>query len=658
MARSDKGKEPDFNDIWVYANGVNTLRSDWATVGAGTRLQCVRYHLKSNGRCIIYKKTNKYTKGSIEYTGNCYYMLGNGKVDIIPFNSSNYSVGYVWSRGESQSQKDGTASEMESVYVSDSTFFENLNVKNYSLGAGGTNGSWYAYNYTWNNNQSKDNNFIPCKKITTSSFNLVSSAGSDAFWIGFEPNYYSGLSALDRSMEYLSGTYVSGSVHYYTMRNYPWKWANGGSDKIITWSDAQSSVYTNFIVPSDNRSTTEDMFDGDPLFINIYITENYEEAIEYINNGTIPSDVKLIKPKDNDGTPSYDDDSNPNDDNSTNENNGKPADKESPTPNNKLANENQSPIVSSVNVYQIQKFELENFISWFWTTSIVSDWTDVIANTLTGMYGNLTQCITSIRKFPISDTFLIGGLSATTSITVGRYTFDNNGSGVQNCYKIKSGILNDKLVANYTVQKKYNNFVDYAPYTSLQLYLPFVGIIPLDTNMVMGREIDIYASASLYTGEIQYTVYSKNSNDDNHTLLGIYKGMCAIDVPYSLDDALSIFTNASNSVSTAISAISGVSMPSIGGSSSPMNTSMSASNQLSLYTPYRCAIIEKRKRYQLPANYASKVGYKCCKKLDMSKVQGLTVITNPIIKQWIGTSPTKEEIDEVYTLMENGIIFR
>ena len=71
MARSDKGKKPDFNDIWVYVNGVNTLRSDWATVGAGTRLQCVRYHLKSNGRCIIYKKTNKYTKGGKEYTGNC-----------------------------------------------------------------------------------------------------------------------------------------------------------------------------------------------------------------------------------------------------------------------------------------------------------------------------------------------------------------------------------------------------------------------------------------------------------------------------------------------------------------------------------------------------------------------------------------------------------
>ena len=89
-----------------------------------------------------------------------------------------------------------------------------------------------------------------------------------------------------------------------------------------------------------------------------------------------------------------------------------------------------------------------------------------------------------------------------------------------------------------------------------------------------------------------------------------------------------------------------------------MNTRMSASNQLAIYTPKKCTLIEKRKRYQLPANYASKVGYKCCKKLDMSQVQGLTVISNPIIKQWIGTSPTQEEIDEVYSLMENGIIFR
>lgn len=655
MARSDKGKEPDFNDIWVYANGVNTLRSDWQSAGASTHLKCVRYHLKSNGRCIIYKTTNTYTKGGVEYTGNCYYMLGIGSVDIIPFKQSNFPVGYVWSRGETQSQRDGTATGMGDVYVSNPDFFENETVKNYSLGASGLNGSWYAYNNPWYNSQIDNQNFIPCKKITTASFDLVSSAGKDAFWVGFEPTYYSSLSTLDKSLELLSGTYASGSVSFSTMRNYPWKWANGGSDDILTWANLQNSVYQSFITKSGNRASTTDMFDGDPLFINIYITENYEEAINYINTGTEPSDAKIIKPKDDSGTPSYDEE-NPNDDNSTNENKGKPKDVQYTTPNNKLWKESQSPTLSSVNIYQISKESLEAFISWFWNTSIVSDWTDVIANTLTGMYGNLTQCITGIRKFPISNDYLVNSTSASSSIKVGRYTYDNNGSGVSNCYKINSGLLSDVLVASYTIIPKYNNFVDYSPYTTLQLYLPFVGVIPLDTNMVMGRTLEIYASASLYTGEIQYTVYSNHGT--NNTLLGIYIGMCGIDVPYSLDDALSIFSNASNSVTAALGAISGISMPSIGGSASPMNTSMSASNQLAIYTPIKCTLIEKRKRYQLPANYASKVGYKCCKKLDMSKVQGLTVISNPIIKQWIGTSPTQEEIDEVYSYMENGIIFR
>ena len=658
MARSDKGKEPDFNDIWVYANGVNTLRSDWQSAGAGTHLKCVRYHLKSNGRCIIYKKTNTYTKGGIEYTGNCYYMLGSGTVDILPYKISNFPVGYIWSRGETQSQKDGTATGMGDVYVSNSDFFENETAKTYPLGTSGTNGQWYIYNNPWYNTQKDNHNFIPCKKISSASFDLVSSAGKDAFWVGFEPTYYSSLSTLDKSLELLSGTYKSGSVSFSTMRNYPWKWANGGSDEILTWANLQNSVYQSFITKSANRASASDMFDGDPLFINIYITENYEEAINYINTGTEPSDAKIIKPKDDSGTPSYDDEENPNDDNSTNEDKGKPKDVQYPTLNNQLTNENQSPTLSSVNIYQISKESLEAFISWFWNTSIVSDWTDVIANTLTGMYGNLTQCITGIRKFPISDEYLISSRSASNNIKVGRYTYDNNGGGVSNCSKIDSGLLSDVLVASITISPKYNNFVDYSPYTTLQLYLPFIGVIPLDTNMLMGRTLEIYASASLYTGEIQYTVYSHNEQMNTNTLLGIYIGMCGIDVPYSLDDALSIFSNASNSVTSAISAISGISMPSIGGSASPMNTSMSASNQLAIYTPIKCTLIEKRKRYQLPANYASKVGYKCCKKLDMSKVQGLTVISNPIIKQWIGTSPTQEEINEVYALMEAGIIFR
>ena len=656
MARSDKGKEPDFNDIWVYVNGVNVLRNDWASTNAYTHLKCVRYHLKSNGRSIIYKKSNTYLKDGVEYTGNCYYMLGSGTVDILPFNSSNFPCGYVWNRGSTNDQRNGSATGMDTVYVSNSDFFENPQVKNFGLGASGINGEWCAYNYSWYNNEYDNLNFIPCKKISSTSFNLVSSAGTDAFWIGFEPTYYSGVSANDDSIQVLGGRYSSAGISYTTMRHYPWKWANGGSDEIVTWANLQLSVYNSFISKSENIAKADDMFDGDPLFINIYITENYEEAINYINTGTTPSDAKIIKPKDDSGTPSYDDDENPNDDNSTNENKGKPKDVQYPTPNNQLTNENQSPTLSSVNIYQISKESLEAFISWFWNTSIVSDWTDVIANTLTGMYGNLTQCITGIRKFPISDEYLVNSKSASSNIKVGRYTYDNNGSGVSNCYKINSGLLSDMLVASYTIQPKYNNFVDYAPYTTLQLYLPFIGVIPLDTNMVMGRTLEIYASASLYTGEIQYTLYSHHGTDN--TLLGIYIGMCGIDVPYSLDDALSIFSNASNSVTSAISAISGLSMPSIGGSSSPMNTSMSASNQLAIYTPTKCTLIKKRKRYQLPANYASKVGYKCCKKLDMSKVQGLTVISHPIIKQWIGTSPTQEEIDEVYSLMENGIIFR
>ena len=288
MARSDKGKEPNFDDIWVYVNGVNTLRSDWQSAGAPTHLKCVRYHLKSNGRSIIYKKTNTYTKGGVEYTGNCYYMLGSGKVDILPYNSSNYPVGYVWSRGDTQSQKDGSAIGMSDVYVSNSDFFENPQVKNYSLGASGLNGAWNAYNYTWYNNEYDNINFIPCKKISSTSFNLVSSAGTDAFWIGFEPTYYSGLSKLDDSIQALGGRYSSADISYTTMRHYPWKWANGGSDEILTWANLQLSVYDSFISKSENVATNEDMFDGDPLLINIYITENYEEAINYINTGTEP----------------------------------------------------------------------------------------------------------------------------------------------------------------------------------------------------------------------------------------------------------------------------------------------------------------------------------------------------------------------------------
>lgn len=39
------------------------------------------------------------------------------------------------------------------------------------------------------------------------------------------------------------------------------------------------------------------------------------------------------------------------------------------------------------------------------------------------------------------------------------------------------------------IPKNYNNFLDYSPYTKIELYLPYIDFVTLDTNLVMGKTI-------------------------------------------------------------------------------------------------------------------------------------------------------------------------
>lgn len=645
LARSDGKKTPDFSNVYIYVNKINRLPlsgSDLpSTFGA------IRNHLSIDGRAIIYKKRNTVSKDGVDYSGNVYYLLGKGTFTPKTFEGQVQPQGLLWQRGKPNTgQIEGSAVGMDTVYINTSGFFENPTVKNFSLTSGGigTNGTWYAYNEskTFSGNEA-----YPCKPLTNTTYSLSTTHDSDDFWIGLENSI---VNHRDKTLQCLSGTYVIGGVNYKTMRHYNWQWSSNPNSNIITWADMQKQAYNTFYLSDDNNASIDDVFDGDPLFLNIYVSEDYDACIEYINKGIIPPDATIIN-ADDAGVPQTSTDDDGNDDSSNPEDKGNPDDNTQGNPNHSIPSPDFTFTVGSVNNYWLSRDELSSFITWFWNESITDSWTDILANTLSGMYGNLTQCITSIKKMPCPVSLYRFDQISTPLIKVGRYQYTKEGATF---YMINNGALSSTLVGSIEIKKKYNNFVDFAPYTALQMYLPYVGIIPLDTNLVMGRTIKVYAIASVYTSEIQYTLHA--SKDDVETLIGVYVGKCGIDVPFSLDDASRIFSNVANNISGAISSLSGINLPDIGGTSAPMNVSMQASNQLSVFTPEKCCLIAKRKRYQLPSNYGSKVGWKCGKKYGLFELVGFTVVENPIIKRWNGTSPTQAEIDEIYALLSSGVV--
>lgn len=78
-----------------------------------------------------------------------------------------------------------------------------------------------------------------------------------------------------------------------------------------------------------------------------------------------------------------------------------------------------------------------------------------------------------------------------------------------------------------TVDKFSGTFLDYNQNTQVSLYLPYIGTVPLDTNVVMGKTLNVKYVVDLYTGNLMAHVYVDGS------LTYQYEGNCSYNVATS-----------------------------------------------------------------------------------------------------------------------------
>ena len=57
---------------------------------------------------------------------------------------------------------------------------------------------------------------------------------------------------------------------------------------------------------------------------------------------------------------------------------------------------------------------------------------------------------------------------------------------------------------------KYGNFLDYEPYTTLSIYIPYCGSMKLDTSIFMGHNCKITMNVNTRTGEVMAIIFVDN----------------------------------------------------------------------------------------------------------------------------------------------------
>lgn len=384
--------------------------------------------------------------------------------------------------------------------------------------------------------------------------------------------------------------------------------------------------------------------DGNPIvFLDLIMTSNLSEAQRYIQDGTIPSDARV--------NPSHvkkDTDSNED---------GEDGSKSSTFD----ENEPTAPTVNSVKLsnlhnYWISESQMQSFYSEVWET----DLTDFVKGAFTGIYSNLISNVVSLKFMPTTAENL-GGTGDASAVILGFKTYDT--LTVQTIGNTTAPIVN---IGSYKFSKEYNSFADYAPYTDVKLYLPFVGVVPIDTNLFMGSgggetaTLNIKAQYDLQSGLITYFLMR------NKTMISSVSGRMAVEVPVSLQSGLDTFSTISRNfvgkaTAFAGNAISGNPIGMISdvmqGSATapPQNLFSSTGGDGAFYAHPKCMIMIRHPQYNRPKNYSHVVGFPAYVTKKVSDLQGFNIVQNPVIP--LADGMTGAEHDMIVTAMQSGLYY-
>lgn len=211
---------------------------------------------------------------------------------------------------------------------------------------------------------------------------------------------------------------------------------------------------------------------------------------------------------------------------------------------------------------------------------------------------------------------------------------------------------------------KYKNYLDYEPYTTAALYIPYVGVIPIPVSEYLKKWINVKLAVDLMTGSGQVVVYASG-------IPVIYRN-CKIGCQIAVtgQDSSRIAANYISAASELVGAGTGLAQSVasgnaggiIGGTMSaargaidlytaghvPIESRGSDSPQCGFYMPQKCYLIVNRPN---PADvdegvYGRTVGYACCRTGIIGDFAGYSKFDNVKLDINVATEAEKREIIE------------
>lgn len=286
------------------------------------------------------------------------------------------------------------------------------------------------------------------------------------------------------------------------------------------------------------------------------------------------------------------------------------------------------------------------------------------------------ESLVNLRMYPFDiSAHSATGVLANQTIYLGVYATD-----VTDADAIFGGYDCTFDLGSFTLDRYFNNFMDFAPYTKVEIWLPFLGFYTLDTSLVMGRTVEIKYVVDFTSGKCTAFLIADGA------IVFTQDGVIGVDVPLGLRNGAEIgrsmlktgITAVAGAVTLAGGAITagagevsaGASVMAATGTASwaasasvgavgamqshvvQKGTTGTAAN--AWYGPTHCYVIVTRPKPNVPTNYDHLIGRPSAKRARLGDLSGYTVVDKLHVENL--TTATVEEQTEVERLLKSGVL--
>lgn len=286
--------------------------------------------------------------------------------------------------------------------------------------------------------------------------------------------------------------------------------------------------------------------------------------------------------------------------------------------------------------YMLSKTALNDLGSFIWNNSIF----DNIKNMNNSPLENIISCHYMPYEFSGTQNKIVVG------------NVETNVTGI----KITQNMVKQNY-ASFEMPKVNTGFLSYEPYTTVTIYLPFVGMVDLKPNDVCGYTVSIDYVFDFVVGSFGVMVYT--SKGGGKTLIYSSQGTCSVDIPLTASNKAQV---QSAILQSGVNLVGDIGTKNVGGAINDlMNTATiqnhsttfgSPSSMVGALSPQYCYYVLRTPIVNLPSNFAHTKGYICMMTYTMSELSGFTKLSNDV--DLSGFNATEREKEELINILTSG----